>query len=78
MVVTVSIDRWDVTKILIDNGRQADTLFLAAFNKMGFYQNQLRESMKPLYGFGGKQIEPVGIITLSVSFGTPRTLAPNS
>jgi hypothetical protein len=61
MVVTVSIDRWDVIKILIDNGSQAETLFLAAFDKMGFYQNQLRESTKPLYGFGGKQIEPVGV-----------------
>jgi hypothetical protein len=32
--------------------------------------------MKPLYGFGGKRIEPVGVITLPASFGTlknPRT-----
>jgi hypothetical protein len=36
MVVTVHIDRWDVTKILIDNGSQAEILFLAAFDKMGF------------------------------------------
>jgi hypothetical protein len=28
--------------------------------------------MKPLYGFGGKRIEPVRVITLSVSFSTPR------
>jgi hypothetical protein len=28
--------------------------------------------MKPLYGFGGKRIEPVGIITLLVLFGTPQ------
>jgi hypothetical protein len=27
--------------------------------------------MKPLYGFGGKRIESVGVITLPVSFGTP-------
>jgi ubiquitin len=26
--------------------------------------------MKPLYGFGGKRIEPVGVITLLVSFST--------
>jgi hypothetical protein len=30
--------------------------------------------MKPLYGFGGKRIELVGIITLLVSFGTPQNL----
>jgi hypothetical protein len=68
MVVTVHIDRWDVTKILIDNGSQAKILFLAIFNKMGFDQNQLKESSKPLYGFDSKRIETVGAITLSVSF----------
>jgi hypothetical protein len=36
MVITIHLDRWDVTKILIDNGSQAEIIFLAAFNKMGF------------------------------------------
>jgi hypothetical protein len=36
MVVTIHIDRWDVTKILIDNGSQDEILFLVAFKKMGF------------------------------------------
>jgi hypothetical protein len=36
MVITVHIDIWDVTKILIDNGSQAKILFLTAFKKMGF------------------------------------------
>jgi hypothetical protein len=36
MVTTVHIDRWDVTKILIDNASQAKILFLATFDKMGF------------------------------------------
>jgi hypothetical protein len=33
MVVTVHIDIWDITKILIDNGSQAKILFLTAFEK---------------------------------------------
>jgi hypothetical protein len=36
MVVTVHIDRWDITKILIDNGSQAKILFLTAFEKIGY------------------------------------------
>jgi hypothetical protein len=28
--------------------------------------------MNPLYGFGGKRIEPVSVITLLISFGTPK------
>jgi hypothetical protein len=70
MVITVHIDRRDVTKILIDNGSKAEILFLATFDKMGFDQKQLKEPTKPLYGFDGKRIEPVGVISLPVSFGT--------
>jgi hypothetical protein len=72
MVITVHIDRWDVTKIHIGNGSQAEILFLATFDKMGFDRKQLKESSKLLYGFGGKRIEPVGAITLPMSFGTPK------
>jgi hypothetical protein len=36
MVVTVHIDRWDISKIIIYNGSQAKILFLTAFDKMGF------------------------------------------
>jgi hypothetical protein len=36
MVITVHIDRWDITKILVDNGSQAEILFLAAFDKTCF------------------------------------------
>jgi hypothetical protein len=72
MVITVHIDRWDVTRILIDNGSQAKILFLATFDKMGFDQKLLKEPSKPLYGFGGKRIELVEAITLHVSFSTPK------
>jgi hypothetical protein len=34
MVITVNIDRWDATKILIDNSSQAEILFVA-LEKMG-------------------------------------------
>jgi hypothetical protein len=37
---------------------------------MGFIKKQLKEASKPLYGFGGKKIEPVGSISLPVSFDT--------
>jgi hypothetical protein len=30
MVLTLHIDRWDVTKILVDNGSQVEILFLSA------------------------------------------------
>jgi hypothetical protein len=33
VVLTVHIDRWDVSRILINNGSQAEILFLSAFKK---------------------------------------------
>jgi hypothetical protein len=78
MVITVHIDRWDITKILIDIGSQAEILFLATFDKIGFDRKQLREPSKPLYGFSGKRIESVRDITLPVSFGTPKNPALNA
>jgi hypothetical protein len=39
---------------------------------MGYDKKQLKEPTKPLYGFDDKRIEPVGVITLPVSFGTPK------
>jgi hypothetical protein len=72
MVLTVHIDRWGVSKILVDNGSQAEILFLSTFKKMGYDNKQLKEPTKPLYGFGGKRIKLVRVITLPVSFGTPK------
>jgi hypothetical protein len=70
MIITIHIDKWDVPKIIVDNGSQAKILFLMAFKKMGYDQKQLREPTKPLYGFDSKRIEPIRVITLPVSFGT--------
>jgi hypothetical protein len=70
MVITTHIDKWNVTRVLADNGTQAEILFLSTFEQMGFNSKQLKEASKPLYGFGGKKIEPVGSILLPVSSGT--------
>jgi hypothetical protein len=70
--MTVHIDQWDVSKILVNNGSQVEILFLSTFMK------HLKEPMEPLYGFGSKKIEPVGVITLPVSFGTQKPPTPNT
>jgi hypothetical protein len=70
MVIIAHTDKWDITRVLIDNGSQAEILFLTAFDQMGFNKKQVNEVTKPLYGFGGKRIKLVGSISLSVSFGS--------
>jgi hypothetical protein len=38
---------------------------------MGFDRKQLKESLNLLYDFGRQRIEPIGSISLPVSFGSP-------
>jgi hypothetical protein len=35
MVITTHNDKWDVTRVLVDNGSQAEILFLSTFEKNG-------------------------------------------
>jgi hypothetical protein len=55
MVLTIHIDRWDVSKIMFNNGSQAKILFLSTFKKMGYDKKQLRELMKPSMGSVAKE-----------------------
>jgi hypothetical protein len=71
MVIMSHIHKWNVTRVLIDNGSHAEIMFLSALDQMGFDRKQLKEVSKSLYGFDGKRIEPVGSISLPASFGSP-------
>jgi hypothetical protein len=74
MVINCSVAGWDLHKVLVDNGSQADIIFLHAFDHMGISHSLLKPSDNPLYGFGGKGTFPVGKIELPLSFG----VAPNA
>jgi hypothetical protein len=70
MVITAHINKWDVTKVLVDNGNRAEILFLSTFEQIGFDKKTTEKTSKPLYNFGGIRIEPIGSISLPVSFGS--------
>jgi hypothetical protein len=70
MVITTHIDKWDITRVLIDNGSQVEILFLSAFDQMVFDRKQLKKMSKPLYGFSGRRIEPIDSISLLICFGS--------
>jgi hypothetical protein len=68
MVIKVNIVGWVIGKILVDNGSSADILFLKTFEKMNLTQHMLHPPEYPLQGFRGKPIQPVGKVSLLVSF----------
>jgi hypothetical protein len=43
MVITVHIDKWNVTRLLVDNGSQAEILFLSTFEQMVSVRNSWRK-----------------------------------
>jgi hypothetical protein len=74
MVINCTVAGWDLHKVLVDNGSQADIIFLHAFDHMGINHSLLKPADNPLYGFSGKGTFPVGKIELPLSFG----VAPNA
>jgi hypothetical protein len=68
MVIIEHINKWDVTRVLVDNGSQVEILFLSTFEQMGFDRKQMKEASKPLYGFGRRKIEPICSVSLPISF----------
>jgi hypothetical protein len=74
MVINCSVAGWDLHKVLVENGSQADIIILHAFDRMGISHSLLKPPDNPLYGFGGKGTFPVGKIELPLSLG----VAPNA
>jgi hypothetical protein len=74
MVINCSVASWDLHKVLVYNGSQADIIFLHAFDHMGIIHSLLKPLDNPLYSFSGKGTFPVGKIELTLSFG----VAPNA
>jgi hypothetical protein len=70
MVLNCWVAGWDLHKVLVDNGSQADIIFLHGFYRMGIIHSLLKPVDNPIYGFEGKGTFPIGKIELPLSFGT--------
>jgi hypothetical protein len=75
LVVTVTVANHAIHWILVDNGSSADILYWLAFKQMGIDQDRIKPFGSPFMGFGGEQVQPIGIIPLSVIAGTTRRLS---
>jgi hypothetical protein len=54
MVINCSVAGWNLHKVLVDNGSQADIIFLHAFDRMGISHSLLKPSDNPMYGLAAR------------------------
>ncbi|XP_057550604.1 uncharacterized protein LOC130828660 [Amaranthus tricolor] len=69
LVVTLKIGQMKVKRVLVDTGSTADHTTMECLRKMKFEEKHLQPVDKPLIGFGGSQVIPLGTIILPVRVG---------
>ncbi|XP_028057287.1 uncharacterized protein LOC114261245 [Camellia sinensis] len=68
LIVTVGVaNKFDVKRVLIDQGSANDIMYYDLFKKLGLDEQHLIPTISPLVGFNGQTEWPLGRITLSVT-----------
>ena len=66
LVVTLKIGQMKVKRVLVDTGSTTDLITMECLRKIKFEEKHLQPLDKPLIGFGGSQVIPLGTIILPV------------
>ena len=69
MVITAGIGRYNVKRILVDQGSSTDILFWGVFESMNLNRDQLSPFNEHLIGFSGAQVPVEGMIELNLTLG---------
>ncbi|XP_059436327.1 uncharacterized protein LOC132169285 [Corylus avellana] len=70
LVVTLTVANHKSHRVLVDNGSSADILYWPVFKQMGVDRDRIQPFDSPLVGFAREQVQPMGLISLSVTVGT--------
>ncbi|XP_059635727.1 uncharacterized protein LOC132277904 [Cornus florida] len=66
LVVSLTVAKCLVRRVLIDPGSSANIMPRDTFNQLEIKQDQLKSTGNPLLGFDGKRVEPVGTVEVAV------------
>ncbi|XP_055961892.1 uncharacterized protein LOC130015559 [Mercurialis annua] len=72
LVVTTSIENWNIERILINEGSAVNLMTNVAYKMLGGTASRLRRVPIPLSGLGGPSINLLGAVTLEVVIGPER------
>ncbi len=69
VVISMIANKFDVKRVLVDNGSSANILYYHAYQKMGLPEGQLRKINAPLVGFTGDSVPVEGEVSFLVTVG---------
>ena len=70
LVVTLRIGRYDVRRVMVDQGSAADIMYPDLYKGLGLKSKPLTTYSSPLVSFEGRMVIPKGQIRLPVQAGT--------
>ncbi|KAK6123248.1 hypothetical protein DH2020_043005 [Rehmannia glutinosa] len=68
LVITATITNFEVARIMVDTSSSVNVLFYEAYLRMGL-EIEVKPVDTTVFGFGGRVMEPIGHVTLSVTIG---------
>jgi len=74
MVITIEIDKFKITKVLVDQGSSMDILYWKNFKKMSIPKENIQLYEEQIVGFSGERVDNREYMDLYTSFGEEECL----
>ena len=69
-VIMLTIEGFNIRRILVDNDSSANIIYLSAFQQLKLDLGRLRSFKSPLVSFSGNRVYPKDIVTLTITVGS--------
>ncbi|GKU97770.1 hypothetical protein SLEP1_g10862 [Rubroshorea leprosula] len=73
LVTSVTINNYEVQRVLVDTGSAPDIIYFHCFESFGLDPALLQRCDGPIYGFNNQPVPVEGVLTMNVAFGSGRS-----